>query len=141
MEDQLELNNSNSQSSFSIKDFFYKYVRFLPLFIVSVVLALVIAFVYLRYATPTFNATGSILLKEGNAEGGNTSSGDQRFNQMFLLDNSINIQNEIEVLRSRPLMEKVVRDLNLNFYYYAIGNIREVHAYKEAPFAVEAITY
>ncbi|HET6994431.1 MAG TPA: polysaccharide biosynthesis tyrosine autokinase, partial [Chitinophagaceae bacterium] len=49
-----------------------------------------------------------------------------------------NIQNEIEVLRSRPLMLRVVKKLNLEFNYIAKGKIKDYNIYKQGPFIIEA---
>ncbi len=52
-----------------LKDYFFKYVRFLPLIIISVALALVGAFLYLRYATPVYKSNGAIIIKKDNTGG------------------------------------------------------------------------
>jgi uncharacterized protein involved in exopolysaccharide biosynthesis len=48
-----------------------------------------------------------------------------------------NIQNEIEVLRSKDLMARVVDSLNLQWTYYAKGKIKTVNIYNQGPFTVE----
>jgi capsular exopolysaccharide synthesis family protein len=50
-----------------------------------------------------------------------------------------NIINEIEVLKSRPLMMRIVDSLGLQFNYNAIGKIKTVNIYKQGPFLVEAL--
>src|SRR3954464_2148194 len=108
MEEQLftPLDN-NEPTSLSIKDLFFKYLRFLPLFIISVALSLFVAYIYLRYATPIYSATGSMIIKEDQVLKGN-----DKYDQFLASDHSKDIQNEIEVLKSRPLMERVVKSLN-----------------------------
>ncbi len=44
--------NKNELSNLSLRDLFFKYIRFLPVFILSVAVALLGAFLYLRYAVP-----------------------------------------------------------------------------------------
>jgi uncharacterized protein involved in exopolysaccharide biosynthesis len=51
---------------------------------------------------------------------------------------SQNIQNEVEILKSRPLMERVVKKLNLEFAYTAKGKIKDYNIYKQGPFVAEA---
>jgi hypothetical protein len=64
MQEPVDINTSRSELwSLSFRDLFYKYVRFLPLFLISVAFALFIAYVYLRYATPIYNAGGTLVLK------------------------------------------------------------------------------
>lgn len=126
--------NKSEISSLSIKELFYKYIRFLPLFILSIALALLVAYVYLRYATPSYSSNGSLIRKDPIAAGG-----DERFAQLFGVGQTVNLQNEIELLQSRQLMERVVLHKGLNFSYYAKGNIREINLYKETPFVVDAL--
>jgi tyrosine-protein kinase Etk/Wzc len=123
-------------ANLSVKDIFFKYIRFLPLVFLSVALAFIGAFLYLRYATPIYSSSGALIIKGENSSGG--GSGD-RFSQLFILDNSMNLQNEMELLRSRQLMEEVVKGLNLNYTYHAIGKITELHLYQNEPFNV--VTY
>ncbi len=84
-----------------LKDFFFKYIRFLPLIVISVGLALVGAYLYLRYATPVYKSNGAIIIKKDNSPGGSADP----FQQLFVMDNAMNIQNEIEILQSQPLLE------------------------------------
>jgi uncharacterized protein involved in exopolysaccharide biosynthesis len=134
MEDQFQVHKSDP--GLTIKDLLYKYIRFLPLFIISLALGLLVAYVYLRYTTPVYNSTGALIVKEDKSGGGAGASGD-RFQQMFVMDNSINVKNEVEILKSRPLMKRVVYDLNLNLTYYVIGKIKESNIYSSCPFKVE----
>ncbi|MCW3073163.1 MAG: hypothetical protein JWP69_232 [Flaviaesturariibacter sp.] len=126
----------SDQAGFNIKEFVFKYLRFLPLFILSVVLSLAVAFLYLRYTTPIYRATGSMILSDEKPGGGGK---DDKFQELFGNDRSKNIQNEIEYIKSVPMMERVVRSLNLNFEYKAKGKIKEPNVYKEAPFYVETL--
>lgn len=132
MEDQLY--NKSELNNLSVRDIFFKYVRFFPLFILSVVIALLIAFLYLRYATPIYNAIGSILIKnEANP------ARNDKFENLVMSGGTQNLQSELEVLKSRPIMERVVKALNLEVSYYAVGKIREPNIYKQGPFLMEIL--
>jgi capsular exopolysaccharide synthesis family protein len=137
MEDQFRVTKTET-AGMSVKDVLFKYLRFLPLFILSLALALLIAFIYLRYSTPIYQSQGALIVKEDNSSsGGSGGAGGDRFQQMFVLDNSINIKNEIEILRSKPLLKRVIENLNLNFTYNVIGKIKESNIYSSSPFQVE----
>src|SRR5215216_3944067 len=112
MEDQFQITKTEHEG-LTFKDILFKYIRFLPLFIISLSLALLVAYVYLRYTTPVYSSGGALIVKEDNGSGAPSGGGD-RFQQMFVLDNSINVKNEIQILKSRPLIKRVVEDLNLN---------------------------
>ena len=124
--------NRNELGTLSIRDMFYKYIRFLPLIILSVALALFAAYIYLRYAPRVYRASGSILLKKDQDKMSNDKLGD-----LLMSNRDLNLQNEIEVLKSRPLMEKVVKALSLQASYYVIGRIREDNIYTQAPFRLK----
>ena len=133
MEDQLQP-AKNELASLSIKDLFYKYIRFLPLFIICIALSLFVAYIYLRYATLVYSSVGTMVIQDDKAGGGSND----KFEKIFESDNKKNIQNEIEYIKSRQIMSRVVRALNLNFSYYAIGKIKELNIYKSSPFRPEA---
>jgi capsular exopolysaccharide synthesis family protein len=134
MEEIIIQDTKSELSKLSLKDMFYKYVRFLPLFIISVALSLFVAYIYLRYSTPVYQSASTLSIEDDKKQ----SSGGDKFEQVLNSSNNKNIQNEIEVLKSRPLMERVVKELNLNFSYYAIGKIKELNIYNTGPFYIEA---
>ncbi|RYZ28322.1 MAG: polysaccharide biosynthesis tyrosine autokinase [Chitinophagaceae bacterium] len=137
MEEQVIIKKPRAEhSSLNIKDLFFKYVRFLPLYIICVAIALVGAYVYLRYSTEYYRSTGQLVIKNDNNSG---RMQDDRVAQIMQADRSTNIQTEIEILQSRPLMERAVDELGLNFNYYSTGKIKELDIYKRSPLRVEPI--
>jgi tyrosine-protein kinase Etk/Wzc len=118
--------------SLTIKDLFFKYVRFIPLFVLTVAIALLIAFIYLRYADPIYRAGGTLQIKNEQ----NISRND-KYEELFNPGGNLNVQSEIEVIRSRPLMARVVNALNLQFTYIAKGRFRSPNVYKQTPFLLE----
>ena len=133
MEEQIQT-QKNETTGLSIKDLFYKYIRFLPLFIISVALSLLVVYMYLRYATLIYNATGTMIIQD---EKNSNSGSNDKLDRLFESDNKKNIQNEIEYLRSSQMMSRVVKALNLNYTYLAKGNIKELNIYKQGPFLIE----
>jgi len=134
MDEQIKTGKTE-QGNLSLKDLFYKYIRFLPLFLLSVALALLIAYTYLRYTTQVYNAGGSMLIESET----NNNRTDKVEDILMGSNRSQNIQSEIEILKSRPLMARVINKLNLQFSYTAKGRIKDQNVYKQAPFALQAI--
>ena len=129
------INNHRSELfSLSLRDLFYKYIRFLPIIILSVALALFAAYAYLRYATPIFSVAGSMNIKSDTK-----NARTDRFEDMFVNDKAANLQSEIEVLKSKPLMQRVVTKLHLQINYFAVGNIKTSNIYKQGPFLLEPL--
>jgi len=133
-EEQIKIGKAEL-GNLSLKDIFYKYIRFLPLFILSVALALLAAYTYLRYANQVYRAAGSMLIKSET----NNNQSDKVENILMGNNRAQNIQSEIEILKSRPLMARVVNKLNLQFGYTAKGRIKDQNVYKQAPFIIEAL--
>ncbi len=126
--------NKSELWNLSFRDLFFKYVRFLPLFILSVAFCLFGAYLYLRYTIPVYSVGGTMLIKSEQSGG----RGD-KFEEMFVNNRAQNIQSEMEILRSRPLMQRVVESLGLQFSYYAKGKIKTVNIYKQSPFLIKAL--
>lgn len=131
--------NRNELGNLSIRDLFFKYIRFLPFFILSVALLLLLAYGYLRYATKIYSSGGTLLIVDDQQKGRSGSSSDDKFQDLFMDNRTINIQNEMEVLRSTPLMERVVKKLNLEVSYYGVGKIKSENIYKQRPFSLRII--
>lgn len=133
MEEQVT-NNKSELANLSVRDLFYKYIRFFPYFLLSVALALLIAFTYLRYASQVYRAGGSMLIK---SESKGRQSSDKVEDIIMGGSRSENIQSEIEILKSRPLMTRVVKKLDLQYSYIAKGRIKDQNVYKQAPFLIQ----
>lgn len=135
MEEQVNTNHKSELANLSVRDLFYKYIRFFPYFLLSVALALLIAFTYLRYASQVYSAGGSMLIK---SETKGRQSSDKVEDIIMGSSRSENIQNEIEILKSRPLMTRVVKKLDLQYSYIAKGRIKDQNVYQQAPFLIQA---
>ncbi|HUR66353.1 MAG TPA: polysaccharide biosynthesis tyrosine autokinase [Chitinophagaceae bacterium] len=140
MQESLNNNNSNSLNkselwSLSLRDLFYKYVRFLPWFVLSVAVALFGAYAYLRYTTPIYSTSATLVIKT-EQQGGR---GD-KYDDIFGGGKSQNIQSEIAVIKSKGLMSRVVQKRNLQWSYFVKGKIKTINIYKLSPFYIEAFT-
>jgi len=116
-----------TQEPFNLKEVVYKYLSYWKWFVVSLVITLACAFVYLKIKTPLYKIQASILLKEEKQSNAN----DQILKSMFA-SNKV-VDNEIQILKSYTLMEKVVKDLNLNVYYETKTRSRNVELYDKSP--------
>src|SRR6185437_3413908 len=115
--------------------FVSKYLPYWPLFDLASVLALVSAYVYLRYTTPIYEADATIIIKDdkkGNEESKLMESLDQISSKKI-------VENEIEVIQSRKLMEDVVRTLGLYAPVYEKGDVHDVLAYTNSPVSIIAL--
>jgi tyrosine-protein kinase Etk/Wzc len=128
------LNNTNSE----VKEVIYKYLRYWPWFLMGVVACLLIAFLYLRYATPVYRISSKILIK-GDDKGGAGSTGDV-LDQLDVFNIKNNIYNEQQVIQTKYLMRKVVDELNLNISYFVKGSFKAMEVYQNCPFRVNVLS-
>lgn len=104
-----------------------KYLYYLPLFILSFILFFGITYIYLRYKSPVYSSSIKILIKDDSKKS-STDLSTQILSQLTGSGKS-NIANELELIKSRKLMEKVVRKKGLNVVYYSSGNVKDIELY------------
>jgi capsular exopolysaccharide synthesis family protein len=111
----------------SPKELFFKYLVYLPLFILCTAVSITIAYLYIRYKVPVYTSTISVLIND-NSKGGSPSD-DMMLEQLTLYKKKSNLANEVEVLKSTSMMERVVRSLGLNVVYQNEGKVRKSELY------------
>ena len=115
---------------------FFKYVIHWPWFIASILICMALAFIYLRYQAPVYEVASSVLIKEDdNKKSANNALAAMQDFGMFSMTS--NFDNEVEILKSRTLIKKVVSHLNL---YINIAQKQpfgyDIPLYKDTPFDV-----
>ncbi len=126
----------NDVGGLSVRDMFFKYLRFLPLIIFSVAVALLGAYIYLRYAKRIYSSNGRMIIQEVKPQ---STNNDRAENILFGNARVQNLQNEIEVLKSVPLMTRVVKKKNLSVNYTAKGRIIESNIYRQSAFTLDIL--
>jgi capsular exopolysaccharide synthesis family protein len=111
-----------------------KYIMYWPVFVILFILAVAGAYMYLRYATPMYEATATLILKD-EKKGAEDS---KLMESLNMISTKKIIENEIEVLQSRTLMDNVVKSLHLYAPVSQEGKIRTVSAYHFSPLMVQA---
>lgn len=112
-----------------------KYLVHWQWFVLTVAVCLFVAYVYLRYTIPQYQATTTILVKDDKK--GGLLSELSVFSDMGLGSGmKSNVDNEVEILKSRTLVESVVQKLNLNVSLWTKGKIVDREIYKQTPITV-----
>lgn len=88
-------------------------------------------------ATPVYNISATVLIKD-DKKGGNTGSmvGLEELGLSGLISSSQNIDNELEVLRSKTLVKEVINLLNLYVSYTDEDGFPSKNMYKTSPVLV-----
>lgn len=117
-----------------LKKILIRYLRYWPVFILSAVIFVAGAFIYLRYTPSIYQTSAKIkILKD---QGGLDLSGLQGSSPLFDLS-KVNLDNQAEVIKSRRLAEQVVRSLGLQDRFYRQGTIKTFLIWnEEVPFEV-----
>ncbi|SEM29465.1 capsular exopolysaccharide family [Chryseobacterium taichungense] len=116
-----------------------KYLYKWPWFLVSVLIFLLIAFVYLRYSVPKYQTKTT--LKFDKKENDLTSALSDLSNLGIGLGNSDELKSEAAVVTSRPILTQVVNNLNLNVEYYNTGEIKDNQLFSKVPVAGKIVTF
>ncbi len=124
-------------NTFDVKAFLYRYIiRYWYLFILLPMLAAGAGMLYLRYQVPVYQVRSTLLIKNNNSY--------SEVNESAVLEdlgierNTRNLENEIQILKSRSLMKKVVDSLQLNVNYFWEGRVRNTELYKNSPIVVDS---
>ena len=122
-----------SEENISLKDIFSQYLFHWKLIIVSIIISLFIVTIYLRYISPTYKITASLIVKDDN-KGGVTDQLSAFEGLGFNLGGAASkVENEIELLKSRYLISKTVKVLNLNHSYFDLNTTKKIEVYLNRP--------
>ena len=124
---------AEEQSFFSLESIFRMLVLNWQWFVLSLIVALGIAFLYLRYTTPVYNTYAKILVKGSDSRGSGAS---QALSIGDIIQN-YGLSNERQILKSSTTAAEVVRDLKLYTSYTLQGRVRDRVMYKNQEFLVD----
>jgi capsular exopolysaccharide synthesis family protein len=109
-------------------------IRFWYVLILALVIAFVTAFYKTRYSERVYPVSASIVIREMQETGGG-----EFIYKNVLIDQYRNYLNEPYIIRSYPLIEKVVTKLNLNLAFYREGYFMTTEAYNYIPVKAYAV--
>lgn len=128
------------EEKIDIRELLFKYIIHWPWFVGAVLVCLISAWIYLHMATPIYNISATVLIKDDKKGGGVGLSPElEDLGLGGLMTSSQNIDNEIEVLRSKTLAKEVVNQLNLYITYRDEDEIPSKELYKTSPVLVSLI--
>lgn len=135
------LNNQNqNKSDFNLKKYITTYTRHWVWFGLSCLVCFTLAFFKLRYTTPEYNAHAKIMIL--NEENSSAPATDVLKDlSKFSIGDNTKVEDEIEVLKSRSLMESVVKKLELNIQYSIEGRFHNTQFFpnSKAPIKINFI--
>ena len=126
-----------SEEQVNIQELLFRYLIHWPWFVVSIIICIACAWGYLRLTTPIYNITATVLIKDEKKGGGaNMSSELEKMGLDGFVSSSNNVDNEIEVLRSKSLAREVVNNLGLFVTYMDEDEFPSKELYHTSPVLV-----
>jgi tyrosine-protein kinase Etk/Wzc len=131
--DNTQQAHKEQENSFDLLQQVFLYLQFWHYFLISVVLSFFVCKYYLNHTVNVYETKAKVKIIDDSKNS-------------FVLPNSpialfsknkVNLDNEIEVLKSYRLLEQVCKNLNLNDQYFNVGYLNNIEIWKNRPFAIE----
>lgn len=121
----------------NIQELLFRYLIHWPWFVASVLFCVVCAFAYLKVATPVYNVSATVLIKDEDKGGGTTMASELgKMGLGGMMNTKSNVENEVEVLKSKSLALEVVELLNLYVSYWNEDSWMSKELYRTSPVLV-----
>ena len=121
-----------SDKKFNFREQMDKYLIHWKWFMLSVIICMGLSFLYLRYSTPLYSISSTILIKD-DKKGGLPNEFSTFADLGLMTAMKSNVDNEVEVLKARTLSLSTVKELGFNITYFAKGNIKVGEVYNHSP--------
>ena len=131
MGEQEETSSINFQTIYTAVILHWKW------FVLSLIICMGSAMIYLRYKTPVYQAYAKLLIKDDDSRGRGGKSGVLTTSNLGIISNSTGIDNEMEILSSLSIAQQAVRDLKLYVNYSLEGKVKDHLIYNSEPISVD----
>ncbi len=131
MGEQEETSSINFQTIYTAVILHWKW------FVLSLIICMGCAMIYLRYKTPVYQAYAKLLIKDDDSRERGGKSGVLTASNLGIISNSTGIDNEMEILSSLSIAQQAVRDLKLYVNYSLEGKVKDHLIYNSEPISVD----
>jgi len=132
---QIELHEK--EETVDLRTILGKYFQKWPWFVLSIFLFLIGAYIYIRYSVPKYQSQTT--LKFDKKQNDISSALADLDNLGIGLGNADELKSEIAVITSRPILGRVVENLNLNVQYYNEGEIKDFEIFDNSAVTAKII--
>lgn len=123
----------DQDDDFYLRGLLLKFLRYWYWFAIAGALGLFVTYQYLKLVTPMYRVGATLLIKDELPRGAR-AGGD--IVEQLDMSGKKNLENEMAIIRSRPLIEKVVEKLGLTVTYWQEGVNRDTEIYKQSPIKI-----
>ncbi len=113
---------------FNLKDLLLKYLRYWYWFVLCFIVFTVCAYVSLRYSVPQYEVSSTIVISQ---EDNLSDAGLSVFKDLGLEQSNDQIENEIQILKSKTLIKNVITKLKLHVQYFYEGWVLDIEEYEK----------
>ena len=107
-------------------------------YLLSLIICVGCAMVYLRYASPVYSISAKMLIKDDDTpQTSRRGSALQNVANLGLMTNTSGFDNELEMLKSQSLSIAAVTDLKLYVNYFGVARFKKQLLYKNQPINVD----
>lgn len=121
------IQENEEKSSFDFATIYTALILNWKWFVLSLIICMGAAHIYLRYATPIYQSAAKLLIKDDEGSGSSFKGGNSIMSatNLGIISNSNGIDNEMEILKSRTLAQQTVYDLKLYVNYRHEGKLKD----------------
>lgn len=123
------------EGGFDFKIILMKLIIYWKWFVVSIVLCLLCAFVYLRYATPVYRIQATVMINDEKK--GSFQNQMMAMQDFGFVGTTGGVDNEIEILRSKSMIKQAIVDMGMFVQYQLGGRIAKRVIYGKYPIEVQ----
>jgi len=135
MQQKTNHKKKNEQEVNLIQQMISNYLPYWPLLVIAIGIGLAAAFIYIRYKIPLYQASATLIIKDEKK--GTEES--KLMESLNTISSKQLVENEIEVIQSRSLMDSVVRQQHLYAPTFEKGKINKTTAYLRSPVQIQAL--
>jgi capsular exopolysaccharide synthesis family protein len=130
-----DISTSEKENNIDLVRLFFNYLRYWYFFLISVIVCFFAVKYYLNHTISIYESKSSIKIIDDSKNAFTLPSSNGSVN--LFGKTGVNLENEIAILNSYRIQEKVCRSLNLTTQYYQKGYFNNVEIWKNRPFIVE----
>lgn len=132
-----DLFTAEDEKPIDYKAILFEYLMYWPWILGCIIVMGIAMYAYLRYKAPIYNINATVLIKQDDQTKSSSIPPMQAMQDLGMLSMASNFDNEVEILRSRTLVKKVVNKLNLYINYKEKQTFRyPADLYKNSPVQV-----
>ena len=136
-ENSKKVGATQPEEEVNIQELLFRYLIHWPWFVASVLFCVICAFAYFKIATPIYNVSATVLIKDEDKGGGATMASElEKMGLGGMMNTKSNVDNEVEVLKSKSLALEVVEQLNLYVSYRNEDGWLSKEMYRTSPVLV-----